>query len=109
MGADGKDKALALAAHIGYLFFGVGYVGIPLVIYLCFDGKNDFVAAHAKQALMAQAIMGVLSALVFGLTFLVVGLFLWPVLAVLGLVWFCCSIIACFKVINGEPYHYPLL
>ena len=84
MPIEGKQKALALAAHIGYLFFGIGYIGIPLVIYLCFDGKDDFVAAHAKQALMAQAIFGVISAIVLALIFLVVGVLLWPVLFVLG-------------------------
>ena len=105
----GKEKAMALAAHIGYLFFGVGYIIIPLIIYLFFDGKDEFVSSHAKQALMAQAIFGVLGAVVFGLTFVLVGFLLWPVLAVIGLVWFCCSIYACFRVINGEEYHYPLL
>ena len=34
---------------------------------------------------------------------------LWPLLLLLGGVWFCCSIIACFKVINEKEYHYPLL
>lgn len=109
MPIEGKQKALALAAHIGYLFFGVGYIVIPLVIYLCFDGKDEFVAQHAKQALMAQAIFGVISAVVLALTFLVVGVLLWPALFILGAIWFCCSIYACFKVINGQEYHYPLL
>ena len=106
---DGKQKALALAAHISYLFFGVGYILVPLAIYLFHDGKDAFVAEHAKQALLAQAILGVLGGIALGLTFLVVGIFLWPILAALGLLWFCCSIYACFKVINGDMYHYPLL
>ncbi len=106
---EGKQKALALAAHIGYLFFGIGYIIVPLAIYLFYDGKDNFVAGHAKQALMAQAIFGVLLAVATGLTVFVVGLLLWPFIAVLGLVWFCCSILACFKVINGNMYHYPLL
>ena len=109
MEINGKQKALALAAHVGWLFLGVGYVLIPLVIYLIYDGKDGFVAGHAKQALLAQFIFGILSVIVAGLTFLVVGVVLWPVLAVIGIVWFCCSILACFKVINGRSYHYPLL
>ena len=109
MPVEGKQKVLALLAHVGYLLFGVGYIAIPLVIYLCFDGKDEFVAAHAKQALKAQAIFGILGAVVAFLTFLVVGVFLWPVLFILGAVWFCCSVYACFKVINGQEYHYPLL
>ena len=105
----GKEKAMALAAHISYLFFGVGYVLVPLAIYLYYDGKDEFVAGHAKQALKAQVIFGILGAVVSALTFLVVGVLLWPVLLVVGFIWFCCSILACFKVINGEPYNYILL
>ena len=105
----GKEKAMALSAHISYLFFGVGYIIVPLIVYLFYDGKDEFVASHAKQALKAQAIFGILGAIVFGLTFLLVGVLLWPVLAVIGFVWFCCSIYACFKVIDGKEYHYPLL
>ncbi|WP_303816885.1 DUF4870 domain-containing protein [Selenomonas ruminantium] len=106
---DGKQKVLALAAHISYLFFGVGYVLVPLVLYLMYDKKDAFIAGHAKQALMAQAIFGVISAIVAGLTVLLVGVLLWPIVFLLGAVWFCCSIIACFKVINEKEYHYPLL
>lgn len=105
----GKEKVLALAAHVGYLAFGAGFIILPLVIFLIYDGKDDFVASHAKQALLAQGIFGVLSGIVAVLSFVVVGFLLWPALALLGLLWFCCSILACFKVINGEYYHYPLL
>ena len=105
----GKEKAMALAAHISYLFFGVGYVLVPLAIYLYYDGKDAFVAGHAKQALKAQVIIGIFGAVVSVLTFFLVGFLLWPVIGIIGFVWFCCSIIACFKVINGEPYNYILL
>ena len=102
------QKAMALLAHAGYLL-GFGYVLVPLVIYLAYDNRDDFIAGHAKQALKAQAVFGVVCAVATGLTFLVIGVFLWPIIAVLGLVWFCCSVYACFKVINGQPYRYPLL
>lgn len=105
----GKEKVLAMMAHISYLFFGVGYVLVPLAIYLFFDGKDEFVASHAKQALKAQVIFGILGAVVFGLSLLVVGILLWPIIAVVGFIWFCCSIYACFKAINGERYNYILL
>ena len=106
---EGKQKALALAAHISYLFFGVGYILVPLALYLFYDNKDAFVAGHAKQALIVQAIYGVISAIVAGLSFLIVGILFWPIIIALGIIWFCCSIYACFKVINGQEYHYPLL
>ncbi|MBR2215677.1 MAG: DUF4870 domain-containing protein [Selenomonadaceae bacterium] len=105
----GKQKALALAAHISYLFFGVGYILVPLAIYLIYDGKDHFVALHAKQALVAQALLGIMGAVVAGLTLVLVGFLLWPIMALLGLVWFIASLYDCFKVINGEDYRYPLL
>ena len=109
MNIDGKQKALALTAHISYLFFGVGFIAVPLVIYLVFDKKDDFVAHHAKQALFAQAIFGIVSAIAGILTFIAIGILLWPLVAILGAVLFVCSLIGSYRVINGESYSYPLL
>ena len=106
---DGKQKVLAIAAHISYLFFGVGYVLVPLAIYLFYDKKDDFVAGHAKQALIVQVILGIMGTIVAVLTALLIGVLLWPIVFILGAIWFCCSIYACFKVINEREYHYPLL
>ncbi len=105
----GKEKLLAITAHCGYLAFGVGFGIIPLAIYLFNDGKNSFVAEHAKQALKAQAIIGILSFVAAILSWVLIGLVMWPFIAVLALVWFCCSIYACFRVLDGREYHYPLL
>ena len=106
---SGKDKALALTAHIGYVFFGLGYVVAPLIIYLFFDGKNAFVSEHARQAFIVQAIVGIVGAVVSALTAILVGVLLWPIAIIVSVVWVVCSVMACFKVINGEAYHYPLL
>lgn len=106
---DGRDKFLALLAHCGYLLLGVGYILIPLGIYFLFDGKNEFVAGHAKQAFKAQAIIGVMALIASVLSFVLIGLVLWPFIAVIGLIWLVCSFIACYRAINGQEYHYPLL
>ena len=55
---DSRQKFLAIAAHIGYLFFGCGYVLLPLVLYLLYKNSDEFVAGHAKQALTAQGMFG---------------------------------------------------
>ena len=109
MGIDGKQKTLAIAAHISYIFFVVGLVLVPLALYLYFDKKDEFVAYHAKQALMAQAICIVFGAITSALTAVLVGVLLWPVAAVLGIVWFVCSFWGAWKALHGEYYHYPLL
>ena len=72
--------------------------------------NDDFEYRFTDQTRpLSYKIFGMISAIVAGLTFLLVGLFLWPIVFLLGAVWFCCSIIACFKVINEKEYHYPLL
>lgn len=109
MDIDGKQKILAIAAHLSYLFFGVGYIVVPLVIYLYFDKKDSFVAGHAKQALIAQGIFGIVSAIVGGLTAILVGFLFLPLVIILGIIWFVCSCIGSYRALNGEAYHYPLL
>ncbi len=109
MEIDGKQKALAIASHISYLFFGVGTIIVPLVIYLYFDKKDDFVAGHAKQALVIQVINAVIWAIIGALTMIAIGVFLWPIGLVVGLVWFVCSLIGAWRALQGESYHYPLL
>lgn len=109
MQPDGKQKTLAIAAHISYIFFGVGLIVVPLVIYLYFDKKDDFIAYHAKQALMAQAICSILGAIVGALTAIAVGILLWPLAIIIGIVWLVCSCIGAWKALQGEYYHYPLL
>ncbi len=104
---DGKQKALAIAAHIGYLFFGVGYVLVPLALYLLYDKNDEFIAGHAKQALIVQVITGIFGAIAAALTMLLIGVLLWPIVFLLGAAWFICSILACFKVLSGQEYHYP--
>ncbi len=106
---DGKSKLLAITSHCGYLLLGVGYILIPLIIYLVYDEKNPFVANHAKQAFKAQAIIGIMSLIASILTFFIVGLIFWPFIIIIALLWLCCSFFACYRVINGQEYHYPLL
>lgn len=53
-----KEKALAIASHISYLFLGIGFVIIPLVI--CFatsDGKYEWVQEQAAIALEMQVLV----------------------------------------------------
>ena len=106
---DEKDKLLAIVSHCGCIFVGAGLVIIPLVIYLLFKGKNEFVADHARQALKAQAIVGFISFIIVILSFFVVGFVLWPVMFIMAIGLFICSVIAGWKAFHGERYQYPLI
>ena len=69
-----SQKILAIAAHISYLLFGVGYILVPLIIFLVRKDEDDFTTEHAKQALCVQVIAALLGVIVGGLMFLSVGL-----------------------------------
>ena len=104
-----SQKILAIAAHISYLLFGVGYILVPLIIVLVRKDEDDFTTEHAKQALCVQVIAALLGVIVGGLMFLLVGFLLIPVLFALGAVWFICSFIGAWRALNGEYYEYPLI
>ena len=105
---DGMKKLLSVAAHASYLF-GFTYLLLPLVLYVYFNGKDDFVAKHAKQAGLAQLIAGVLVVIAFILTFVLIGVLVWPVVGVIIAILIGCSAYACYKAANGEEYSYPFL
>ncbi|MDR3559946.1 MAG: DUF4870 domain-containing protein [Negativicutes bacterium] len=105
---SGEQQLLAVMAHLSYLLGGLGLVIAPLIIFLL--KKDDpFVYDHARQALVAHLAILAASIFVGLLSFLLVGLFLIPVLAVLWLLLLVTSVIAAFRVLNGEPYQYPFI
>ncbi len=106
--ATGEQKLLALAAHLSYLFGGLGFILAPLIIFLI--KKDDpFVREHARQALGAHLAL-LVAGMVVGLRSLIlIGLLLVPVLAILGVLLLVTSLIASAKVLNGEMYEYPLI
>jgi len=111
--ARDDSQSYALAAHLSALLslvVGFPFIG-PLVVYLV--KKDDpFVRRHAAEALnfnlsimLYAVILGVVTVI---LLFLVVGLLLIPLFAVLGLVWIVCTCIAATKAGRGEEYRYPM-
>ena len=104
----GEQKLLALIAHLSYLLGGLGFIIAPLVIFLL--KKDDlFVYEHARQALVAHLAILVASTAVGLLCFLLVGILLVPVLAILWLALLVTSLIAGVRALNGEMYYYPLI
>lgn len=103
-----EQKILAIVAHLGYLLGGIGTLFVPLIIF--FWKKDDpFVQQHAKQALVAQAILVILGLITSFLMFILVGFLLLPILAIVGIVFFVTSLIAAYKAFQGEPYEYPFI
>lgn len=109
-----NDKLLALIAHLS-IFTGVGYVLVPLIVWMVYRDKSGFVAHHSRQALIFQLGMVVLGSvfalLGFAVGFLSAGLgfFLFlPAALIASVVVLIPSIFASVQTLNGLEYRYPL-
>jgi uncharacterized Tic20 family protein len=98
-----------LWATLAHLSAFLGFVGIPvigpLVIFLIFGNRSQYVRHHSAEALNFNITM-LGAAIVSGLLILVViGLILLPIIA---LTWFILTIVATTAANRGEWYCYPL-
>jgi uncharacterized Tic20 family protein len=98
-----------LWATLAHLSAFLGFVGIPvigpLVIFLIFGNRSQYVRHHSAEALNFNITM-LGAAIVSGLLILVViGLILLPIIA---LTWFILTIVATTAANRGEWYRYPL-
>ena len=103
-----EEKFLAIVSHISFFLGGMGFLVVPLVIYLL-KKEDPFIRHHARQALVAHLVLLVLSVVV-GLTcFFLIGIILIPILLILGLLLVVTSLIASYKALKGELYEYPFI
>ncbi len=105
---DTEQKILAIVSHIGYLVGGIPFVFLPLIIYL-WKKSDPFVAYHAKQALVAQSLVGILCIVTSALTSILIGVLLWPVLGLIGIMFFVLSFIAAWAAFNSRYFEYPFI
>ena len=98
-----EEKLWAVAAHLGPLLLGLI---APLVVWLVFRDRSQYLDRTGKEALNMQ-ISYMLYALAAGVSImLLVGLLLLPAV---GLAWFILMIVATVKVANGEEFRYPAI
>jgi uncharacterized Tic20 family protein len=93
-----------LAPIFGYLI-AIGQILIPLVIYI-FGPDRLFVKQQAKEALNAQISYTLYWLLVIPLVFILIGIPLAIILAIL-VIW--TMIAAAIAVSDGRSYRYPLI
>lgn len=98
------DRTIAIVAHVAGLF--TGFVG-PLILYLIkkSEPNSEFETDQAKEALNFQITVAIAFLGCFILSFVLIGVFLIPVVGLTNLV---LCIIAAVKASNGEVYRYPL-
>ncbi len=104
-----KERALAVAAHVGFFLGGIGYLVLPFLIRTIWS-DDAFIAAHARQAFRIQLV-----ALGVSLLIIVLAAVTSPMLATvagvafLSIAWVFFSIFAAIKAMAGEMYEYPAL
>jgi uncharacterized Tic20 family protein len=127
-----------LTVLVGVSTSGVGAVVallVPLGLYLYFGGRSRYVAFHALQSTVFQALGAILYVLLGGtvaaaiaiawvvaglLSVVLIGLLLMPgalVLTLLGgyalvavpLLWLGYSLVGAFRTYNGDHFEYPLV
>lgn len=82
-----------------------GCVVGPLLVWLLKGKEDPQIEAHAKAALNFQISMLIYGVVAFALVFIIIGMFLMPVVGIFDLV---CVILAAIKASNGELFKYPL-
>ena len=100
-----------VSAFVGLLTGVLGFMG-PLVVYLIKKDDHPFIRDQSAEALnfnlsvlLYAVILGIAT---FVLFFLIIGIFLIPVLIALGIAWVVLIIVAAVKASKGEAYRYPL-
>lgn len=90
-----------------------GTLIVPLIIWMIRKDDSPFVDRHGRESINFQLSCWLYVVLLFIVTiplfFIVIGIFLWMVLAPLMLVfWVVCIVIAGIKAYDGQEYTYPL-
>jgi uncharacterized Tic20 family protein len=97
-----EEKMWAIAAHLGPLL--LGFVA-PLVVWLVFRERSEYLNRQGKEALNFQISVAIYSIASIVLWLIIIGIFLSIAVWITALV---LMIIATVKVSNFEDYRYPL-
>jgi len=96
--------ACHLSALVGLLGNGIGFLLGPLLVWLFKREDHPFINEQGKEAVNFQITMFALFFIAAILIFVLIGIVLLPLLAILDVV---LVIIAGLKASNGENYRYP--
>jgi len=108
-----EERTWAMVAHIGVLvaaWFAMGFL-CPLIIWLVFRYRSDFVRRHAVESLNFQISLLIYgtAALLFSIFTIGLGLIIVIPLGIAAVVAALVFLIqASIKAANGEDYRYPL-
>jgi len=96
------ERTMGMLTHLLGIF--TGFAG-PLIIWLVKKDEMPFVDKEGKEALNFQITLFIGYVISWFLCFIIIGIFTFAALMVLGLVF---GIMGTMKANNGESYRYPL-
>ncbi|RZT13375.1 hypothetical protein EV649_6566 [Kribbella sp. VKM Ac-2569] len=108
-----EERTWAMVAHIGVLiaaWLAMGFL-CPLVIWLVFRDRSDFVRRHAVESLNFQISLLIYSALSAVLIFITFGLgvlIVVPLVVIGAIAALVVIILATIAASGGNDYRYPL-
>ena len=103
-----SERVACVAAHLGFLAHGAAPLValiIPFGLMYYYEGKSEFVVAHAKEALNFQISLLIASLVCVALSFAFIGFALLPVLLIGGLL---LPIGGAIEGGSGREYRYPV-
>ena len=100
--SESDARLWAMLAHLSGIIIAV--IG-PLIIMLVFGPRSAFVKKQSTEALNFQITLVIAMVISFILTFVVIGAFLIPIVAIVGVVF---MVIGGIKAYGGEDYRYPV-
>ncbi len=102
------DNSLAVVMHVlgfaGFVF-PFGNIVAPLILWLVKRSDSPLLDRTGKEVLNFQISFTIYAAIAGVLCFVLIGLLILPVIALL---WIIFIVIAAIKTGNGEEYRYPL-
>ena len=100
---SGTDKIWSILCHLSALI-GVGYLLLPLIVYLAMKDDSDYVRKNALEALNFHISFLFYWLCCIPLIAVLIGI---PLLVILGLAFFILSIVAAIKASDNGCYRYP--
>lgn len=104
-----KQRVLAAAAHIGFILGGIGFLLLPFAIRTIWS-DDEFIAAHARQALRIQLAAVAVSLLAIAAA-MIVSPFAATIagIALLTIGWVFHALLGAIRAMTGELFTYPAL
>ncbi|HUK00876.1 MAG TPA: DUF4870 domain-containing protein [Steroidobacteraceae bacterium] len=102
-----QERNWGMLAHLtalAGLFFPLGNVIAPLIIWLSWRDRSAYVGAQAKEALNFNITAALAVLVCYALTWILIGFI---ALAILGIAWFVLTVHAAIQASSGVQYRYP--